>query len=71
MKKLLLVIIMGAIMLSGCGKEENEITRVIINDGETIKEHVLEENIETEKTMSEEYLNELEYNSQTNSYFGN
>ena len=70
MKKLivtLIVTLMITLMFTGCEKEEkiNEAS----NTKTTIVETIPSENSETEGHVSDEYMEELESNSQQNRYF--
>lgn len=67
MKKMIIATIIMATLLTGCGKTEVS--------GEFETEKVTVEAVETEKieteaktNISDEYLDELEYNSQTNGF---
>ena len=64
MKKMIIVTMMATLMLTGCGKEVNE----TLNTETTVVETVQTEAKETEKKVSDEYLAEMEYNSQTNGF---
>lgn len=66
MKKMIIVTIMATLVLTGCGKEEK--VNETLKTESTVMETVQTESEETEKKVSDEYLAEIEYNSQTNSF---
>lgn len=66
MKKMIIMTLVGILTLTGCGKEEK--ANVNLKTETTVVEAVQTESEETEKKVSDEYLAELEYNSQTNGF---
>lgn len=60
MKKLVLIILLGAAVMTGCGTEKKVVpTNRITADENIIEETILEENILEENTIEEDYGKEI------------